>query len=432
MNKKVMILALSLAMAITMAVPAFAGVRSAKTNASATDSSAVELLSGIKPTITPTAPTKAAKVAFIKSSADFSINLFKKSASGRKSNTMIAPMSVLTAMSMTANGAKSATRTEMRNVLAGKETIYSLNRGIYWWTHSLSSTDSASIKTANSIWYRDSSDLSVNQSFLQRNANYYGAQIYKADFAQQDQVLPAINGWVNDNTSGMIKKVLSSISNDDDMFLINAVAFDAKWSVPYAEDSVRTGTFTKEDGTTQKVTMMSDSEYQYISGSKVTGFIKPYKKGYSFVALLPREGNTVSDCISSMTGASFRNLIKNAKTTEVLTMMPKFKSTYSADMRSALMSMGIKDAFDGNNADLTGIGTFKDANLYISKVTHKTYIQVDEAGTKAGAVTSVGVANTTSIGEQPPEVYLNRPFIYAIVDNSSKLPVFIGTEMSVN
>jgi Serine protease inhibitor len=422
LKNKILSLTLSAAMVSVMALGSAAIFG---TRANADDSAAVEKISDVTVASKPTAPTKAQKTAFVKNSANFSIKLFKKVTSD--SNTMIAPMSVMTALAMTANGADSTTSTEMQKVLAGGAGKTTMNKEIYWWTNQLSNTKNAKIKNGNSIWYRNDSTLNVDPSFLKKNVKYYGSEIYKADFAQSKLVANAINSWVSKATDKMIPSIIDDVSSDTAMYLINAVSFNAKWDEPYTEDNVYKGeTFTTQNGTKQKVTMMYGDEYSYISDSKSTGFIKPYKKGYSFVAILPNKGVTVAKYVSSMTGTSFRKLIKNASDVKVETRMPKFTSEYSTNMVSALKSMGISEAFT-DNANFTKMSN---EPLCIGSVTHKTYIKVNEKGTQAGAVTAISM-NTTSVGEPPEQVYLTRPFIYAIVDNKTNLPIFIGTEMSV-
>jgi serpin B len=142
------------------------------------------------------------------------------------------------------------------------------------------------------------------------------------------------------------------------------------------------------------------------------------------VALLPNNDVSIDDYILSLTGDKFINLVKNAENTEVSAGLPKFKYDFELTMNDILFDMGIKDAF--NSADFSKMS---DQNLYIGEVKHKTYIAVDEKGTKAGAVSSVRMDKASASITGPKSVILDRPFVYAIVDSSTSLPMFMGSVM---
>jgi len=380
-------------------------------------------------TSTAKTPTRAEQKAFIRSSANFSIRLFRKTAAGESGSVMVAPMSVLTAMTMTGNGAGSgsATLTQMQKVLAGGMKIQKLDRCLQWWTGRLTSSGSAKIRTANSIWYRDSGDLTVNDAFLQTNKKYLNAGAYKSSFTNSETV-PAMNKWVSDSTDGMIPSIIETIGDSDMLYLLDAVSFDAAWKDKYNAEQVSAEKFTAGDGTKQTVDMMSSEEMSYIKDGQSTGFIKPYKKGYSFVAILPNKGVTVKQYVSGMTGTKFRKMIRSEKESFTEAGIPKFTCEYTKTLNDTLKSLGITDAFS-ENADFSKMGTLKNGGLCIGNVLHKTYITVNENGTRAGAVTSVGMNATSAY--TPHKVILNRPFVYAIIDNHTDLPVFIGTVTSV-
>jgi len=294
----------------------------------------------------------------------------------------------------------------------------------------LPSTEKAKLNIANSIWFRDDERLQVKPGFLQKNADYYNAAAYKSPFDKQ--TLNDINNWVKFHTDGMIEKILEEINDDAVMYLINAVVFDAKWEVAYKKDAIKKGIFTDINGKKQNVDFMSSMESKYLDDGKATGFIKPYAGGqYSFAALLPNEGVSIEEYIASLTGEGFINTIKNAINESVAASMPKFSYKYEIEMSDALIALGMTDAFDGDKADFSRMATSSRGNIYIDFVKHKTFISVDELGTKAGAVTIVGMNEATSVKPQPKIVTLDRPFVYVIIDNATNLPIFIGTLMSV-
>ena len=356
---------------------------------------------------------------------NFSLELFRKNESAK--NTLVSPISVLTALSMTANGAKENTRKQMEEVFGLSPDT--LNQLLNLYIRKLPDDKKLKVSMTNSIWFRKGGRIEVLPDFLQTNANYYGAKIYRSAFDQS--TLTAINDWVDIETDGMIKDILDEIPDEAVMYLINALSFDAEWEKIYAENEISVGEFTSEDGMKQNVDMMYGEETRYLKDTNATGFIKNYAEGsFAFVALLPDEGTSVSEYLQSLTGESLQKLIKNEENTTVFTMMPKFKSEYSVEMSEILKGMGMVDAFDENQADLSGIGTSPEGNLFISRVIHKTAIEVNEKGTKAGAATVVEI-ETKSAAMETYFVKLDRPFVYLIIDTESYLPLFIGTTMSV-
>jgi serpin B len=294
---------------------------------------------------------------------------------------------------------------------------------------SLPNTEKYKLHLANSIWFTDDERFTVNEDFLQINADYYGAGAYKAPF--DDSTLEDINNWVKKETDGMIPKVLDEIPPEAVMYLVNALAFEAEWAEIYNEYAVSDGTFTKEDGTKQSVEFMYSDESTYLEDDKAIGFKKYYKdRKYAFVALLPNEGVSVDEYIASLDGAKLNTLLSNAKNTSVSAKMPKFETEYDVEMSKVLQSMGMINAFDGNKADFSGLGTSSAGNLRINRVIHKTFISVAEKGTKAGASTVVEVTDESAPMEVK-RVFLDRPFVYMLVDCENNLPFFIGTMMDI-
>lgn len=329
------------------------------------------------------------------------------------------------ALAMTANGAEGETLVQMQNALGGMD-IEDLNKYLSSYVKNLPSSDKSKITLANSIWLRDDKNrLNVNDDFLKANANYYSADAYSAPF--DSDTLNDINNWVSENTDGRIKEMLNEISVDAVMYLINALTFDAEWLEPYIENNVVEEKFNGTNGK-QTVDMMYSGESKYIDDGKATGFVKPYADGYSFVALLPNEGVSIGEYIASMSGEKFVESVKKAKSCTVSTSMPKFTTEYSVELSDALKAMGMTSAFD-DKADFSGIDSQHEL-LFISQVIHKTYISVNERGTKAGAATAVEMRDGAALKEIK-YVMLNRPFVYAIIDNETSLPIFIGAVMNV-
>lgn len=382
---------------------------------------AADLMAGITPNqVTPIEDMSSGNGVI----TDFAIRLFKETTEQGK-NTLISPLSVISALAMTANGASARTLEQMESALG--MSVEELNSYLYTYVNALPQGDKYKLSIANSIWFTEDDRFSVNQSFLQKNADYYGAELYKAPFDRQ--TLYDINNWVKKETDGMIPKVVDDIPSDAVMYLVNALAFDAEWMSVYEKDQVRDGEFTKEDETKQRVEMMYSTEYNYLEDESATGFIKYYKGGkYAFAALLPNEGISLSEYISSLDGAALSAMLSNAESTRVNTAIPKFEVDYDTELSTVLARMGMLDAFDVKQADFSNLGVYEGGNLYIYSVIHKTYIEVGEKGTRAGAVTAVGMnGGAMPNPEKPKEVYLDRPFVYMLIDTENNIPFFIGS-----
>lgn len=259
---------------------------------------AANLMEGIT---AKTVSGKAADEAFKNSTADFAIKLFQQTRDDNK-NSLISPLSVMLALSMTANGAKGETLAQMEALLGGDIPMETLNEYQYSYIKALPSEKTAKLNIANSIWFRDNG-FTPEKAFLQKNADYYGAAAYKSVF--DEKTLRDINNWAKKNTDGKIEKIIDKLDPDAVMYLINTVLFDAEWENIYKNDEVRDGTFTALDGTKRTVPMMYSDEHSYLDDGKATGFIKPYKNGYSFLALLPNGNISLNDYVASMTGKSF-------------------------------------------------------------------------------------------------------------------------------
>ena len=359
---------------------------------------------------------------------DFAVRLFRATSEDGK-NTLISPLSVMCALAMAANGAEGRTLEQMEAVLGMSKA--DLNLYLYTYVNSLPQGDKYKLSIANSVWFTDDTRFTVNRDFLQTNADYYGADIYKTPFNMQ--ALWDINNWVKDKTDGMIPKIIDKIPEEAIMYLINALAFEAEWPSPYERNEVRDGKFTKEDGAKQDAELMYDTVGTYLEDELATGFIKPYKGGkYAFAALLPKEGVSVSEYVSSLDGEHLNELLTEAEYRTVKTAIPKFENEYDVEMSNVLKSLGMTDAFEIESADFDGMGTWSDGSIYIGKIIHKTYIQVGERGTKAGAVTAIEVDGAMSADPtEIKQVYLDRPFVYMLIDCENSVPFFIGTVMDV-
>ena len=419
MYKKTFLAILSLILICSMAV---------NLTGCATKVQAADLMEGVQAN---TVTGKAADDAFAQSQMRLAVDLFQSSVlESKDENVLISPLSIQLALAMTANGADGNTKAEMEALLGGEISLEDLNEYLYSYVNNLPSAENYKLQIANSIWFRDDEGrLQVEKDFLQKNADYYGAQAYKAAF--DDQTLKDINNWVKDHTDGMIDSILDQIDEDAVMYLINALVFDAEWQHVYDKSDVYKGKFTNIGGTEKQVDMMHSEETVYLQDENAIGFMKPYSGSkYNFAVLLPNEGADIYEYIAGLTGESLMETLSTPQLGMVMATLPKFSYEYELTMNDVLKELGMPSAFSGDTADFSKMAHSSRGNIYIGDVLHKTFISVDELGTKAGAVTKVQM-NDESAPMSEWVVTLNRPFVYMIIDNKTNLPVFIGTVMDV-
>lgn len=366
--------------------------------------------------------SKAADKEFKAAAASFSADLFKYNYSNGKT-TLVSPLSVLTALALVQNGAQGNTLAQLEQALGGLDRD-TLNAYMRAYCDFLSAGDE--LKIANSVWTDSSAE--AKRAFLQKAVDSYSAQLFSAPLSDPKTV-ESINSWVKKNTDGMIPKIIEKADRYAVMMLVNAIAFDAKWETPYKRSDIGKLEFTSYSGSKKKTDFMCSTENVYLKDGGAVGFMKPYKNGrFAFAALLPDENTGIDDYVASLSGDKLMKFFSSAKRgNEVNVKMPKFRAEYSAQLIDTLKKMGVKDAFDSKTADFSSLIENRDA--YIATVVHKTFIEVDENGTRAAASTLVG-ADTMSLME-PYSVFLNRPFVYMIVDTETNLPLFIGVQTEI-
>ena len=388
---------------------------------SSEDTSIAEL-SDAKPIV-----MKAQFESKLKNNNAFAIDLFKATYNNEnKANIFISPLSVDMALGMTWNGAAGNTKTEMQAALRNQGyTTEDINEYARTLREALVNADpSTKLAMANSIWYR--SDFNVEQSFIDVNKANYNAEVKALDFSSPDAV-KEINDWCATNTNNRIPEILNNISSDAAMYLINAIYFKGIWKYQFDKKNTQDLPFTNDDGTIQNVKMMNQTENLGYAADENAHYLEiPYgNKAFSMVIALPLPEKKLKDVIQNISNDSWSNATKNIRIRSIKLQLPQFKIEGEYDMeKSILPDMGMKLAFNPYLADFTGIN--RNGNLSISKVKHKTFVEVNEEGTEAAAVTSVEVV-FTSIGKpQSMAFFVNQPFLFAIKENSTGIILFIG------
>ena len=368
---------------------------------------------------------------------DFSVKLLKGSIKDDE-NTLVSPLSVMYALGMTENGADGNTLKEIENATGMPRSL--MKSFLKNYPDYLVNTYDKSTKfyIANSVWYNTSeSSAKISPDYIGSVKNDYDAEVFPTIFNQL--ALENINGWVNEKTDKMIPRILTDIDSNALMYLINAISFDAKWADPYVNEyssggrtfpgDVFEGTFTNSNGYTSTVDFMKSEESCYLKDDSAQGFVKQYKYGnYTFAAILPNRGVKLKDYVNSLTGERLTKILNNMSTDSgvVHAHLPKFGVYYSDELSDNLKALGINDAF-GGNADFKGmLADKKAASPFISQVLHETTISVTEEGTRAAAVTAEVLYGAAPI-EEEHYVYLDRPFLYMIINTKTNTPLFIGT-----
>ncbi len=354
----------------------------------------------------------------------FSFSLFQNSFE-KNANTLISPLSAAACLALINNGAVGNTRAQIE-ALFGVQTA-ELNSGFYAYASSLPSEKNCRVEIANSIWMKENA-LQVEPAFLQANADWYGAQAYASPF--DNTTVEDINNWCYNHTKGKIDKVLDEISPYAVMYLINAVDFDAKWNTKYGRKDIEKGNFFNANGGTPDVTMLYSEESTYFEDENAVGFARPYKDGkYSFVAFLPHEEVPVADFVNSLSAEKWETLWTEKTARTVHARIPEFSYETEFTLNHTLGNMGVTDLFSPETADLSGID--KTQKLFCALVKQKSFIQLDRNGTKVASVTLAGLKAMSADPSQAVYITLDRPFVYAIVDNEHKLPLFLGTVMNL-
>ena len=348
-------------------------------------------------------------------------------------NIFISPLSVGMALGMTYNGAAGSTRAAMQEALELQDmTLEEVNQAYQSLIQLLKDLDPrVEFLLANSIWYRNT--MTFEQAFIDLNAQFFDAEVAALDF-NSPSAANTINDWVRQSTSGRIEEIVDSpINAETIMFLINAIYFKADWASQFDKNRTQSEPFFLSDGSQTTVQMMSHEDeipihYLHDRDSDIQVVDLPYGGlAYSMTILLPGSPQGVDSLVENMTHAQWAGWVAALDSTSRQISMPKFRLEYELDMNDVLKSLGMSIAFSPDSADFTNM--YAPGNVFISKVKHKTFVEVDEEGTEAAAVTSVEIG-LTSAGPQP--IVIDRPFVFAIREKHSGTILFVGKILDPN
>ncbi len=363
----------------------------------------------------------------VESDNHFGFELFQSITENEEAvaNTMISPVSVALALAMTYNGAADSTKKAMENTLNLEGlTTEQINQSYKDLIEALLSVDpKVTVEMANSIWSRQG--FAVEEEFIEVNQDYYDAEVRELDF-RDPAAKDIINGWISDKTHGKIQDVIESIDPYVVMYLINALYFNGLWKYQFDESDTEKETFYTVDGSEVQTDMMQmEADLNYYSADKFEAIELPYGRGnYSMICLLPDADYSANQLIMDLSVAQWNNMLDNWSERGIQLHLPRLKFEYKKELKEVLTQLGMGIAFNQAAADFSGINPFKE--LYISRVIHQTFLEVDEKGTEAAAVTVVEMVELTSGPGSPYRIRFDRPFLFAIQENSTKAIMFMG------
>jgi serine protease inhibitor len=379
-----------------------------------------------QPIVIDPQPTTEAEAKLIAAGNDFTWNLFREvvasEASNVNKNVFVSPLSASIALGMTYNGARGETQTAMQTTLGFADlTPLEIDQSYQSLIEHYSTLDAdVKFEIANSIWHADR--FQVEPEFLDVNRTYFDAVVTALNFESPEAVV-TINNWVNEKTHGKISTIIDVIPDYVVMYLINALYFKGTWTYQFDREKTGPAQFNCPDGskvTCQLMNMETDS-LRFLRNSTVMAAELPYGNGdYRLLAVMPTNpDSSLDDLIASINSETWSGWLAGLRQRGEPLALPKFKLSYEIRLKKALTDLGMGVAFT-DHADFRGIN--RNLALLIDEVLQKTFVQLDEEGTEAAAVTAV-VIGTTNAG---PSYIFNRPFLVIIYEHQTGAVMFVG------
>ncbi len=370
-------------------------------------------------------------IKIVESSNRFGLELFKRvvESDDPNANVFISPWSVSYALAMTVSGADNETEDAMLSTLElsgiSPDDINAAFKDLMPYLEQIDPAVAFAI--ANSIWYR--TGLPIRDKFVETNRDYFGAEIHPLSSAD------VINAWVNEQTKGKISRIVNPpIDPQTIMFLINAIYFKGSWSTEFEKQKTRDRPFYLIDGSVIACRMMADTrDVQYFPHPEFQAARLPYgDSAFSMIVFLPNDTAGLPDLLNRLNDSTWNRWRNEFYITEVEFGLPRLKFEYDIELNDVLRAMGMGIAFESRRADfgrMVELERLSGENVFIDKVLHKTFLQVDEKGTEAAAVTSVAMGLTSAAPMEKPVMIVDHPFLFAIEEKASGSLLFIGKVM---
>ena len=347
----------------------------------------------------------------------FSFNIIHHEMADGK-NIVLSPFLMHNTLTLLANGSNGKTLQELEDVLGTNKSILTdYYKNINIWNESL--------RGCNSFWFEE--NIKVNQQFSDICHNFAETEIKHVDFSQKT-IEDSINIWIERKTNYAIKNMILGINPTNKLVIANTIYFLSNWYYPFPKEKNVTNSFFLSNKKKEKTIYMNNCDnYQYFQDKHAQGLILPYEDtDFSFLAILPNKNITVSDYITSLNSLDLLNNVNNAKYEMVDLYLPKFKIMSKLSLDNTFKKMGIIEAFNPVHADFSGMAEISDS-LYLEIILQNTFIHVLEDGTEASsAVVTFLDGHRASEKIKPKKIEFNRPFVFCIIENNSKTPLFIG------
>lgn len=343
---------------------------------------------------------------------DFAWNLNSEAPTDQ--NYMFSPFSIKAALAMAANGAEGETRREILDAL-GIEDLDAFNDRIWYLIDRYSNNYYLTLSVANSIWlnrdYRYAEDAEFSDTFRAIIEKMYSGEV---GIVNNSNAVDTVNNWVEENTGGRITDIINS--PDFLAALVNAVYFKGEWFEVFEPEDNDFKTFTSRDG--------SETELEFMNQ---TGYYDYYENRAMRMIAIPYKDTNIAMYIAIGAGRAvdLDRYIPEMESAYVNLSIPKFKTEYSVELNDTLKAIGIEKAFSEFDAEFKNMVDNYPMNIYIDKVLHKTYIDVNEAGTEAAAETAVMMAGS-GMPPEPIDFIADEPFTYFIYDSENDEILFVG------
>lgn len=386
----------------------------------------------VSPDMTPTEPIDSDPLVVTDDTAvwDFSYRMLQENISD--TNPVLSPISAYLALGMVGIGANGDTLTEFENTMGQsfQGTSANIMQATPNWMQANEDDKVLPLSVANSVWVDET--MNPEETWLSKVNDTFTAEVYQG-ILSSETIKRDINKWVEKKTNSLIKEFLSEpLDADAKMALFNTIYFKGDWVNEFEKNSTYKEDFTTTSAGVKQVEMMHDygrNEF-YLKNDKMDGVVMDYQNGsMAMVMLKPTAGQSVRELYESLTYEELTSLLDSGTIENINLKVPKFEVEFDKELNETLQNMGIRQAFDSEQADFTGIGfTDNGLPLYISLVRQKAVVKLDEEGTEAAAVTMVVMNECTSARpvEEPIDVFFDEPFLYMIMDMESKTPLFMG------
>lgn len=360
----------------------------------------------------------------IKANQKFAFDIFKAlQREDQGKDIFISPLSISTALSMTLKGADNETKSEMENVLKvnniSEDVINEYYQNLLQVLNDYQGDIDLSIQ--NSIWVKQGEE--IKQEFIEEMESIFNAPIEELDFSKNESV-DIINNWIEEATNGKIKDMLKPpLPPNAIMYLINAIYFNANWQYEFDPEETFEADFTTENDEVIKVEMMNQKmDTDYYENDAFQAIKLPYEnEDLTMMIFLPDLDISIDEFISNFDRDSFLNALDNfSEYEDLIVQIPKFKIEYGTKLlNDSLKSLGMEIPFS-SQADFSKIRE----SLMISRVLHKSFIEVNEEGSEAAAATIVELVETAAL--EPQMFRADRPFVFLIFDNKTESILFMG------